>query len=166
MSNPASCPLDRVSISLIESGCAAKIIAAADQGLRPTLVHAYACRVEVDGGRVFAILARSQSRPVLERLATSRRIALVVCHIETYQTVQIKGDDANVYEPTAEERLSAAAYCAEFVRFASSLGYPAPVMAAHMACSPDDAIGVQFTVNRAFIQTPGPSAGQPLGGRV
>lgn len=166
MPNPASCPLDATSISLIESGCAAKIIAAADQSLRPTLAHAYACRVEAHSGRVYAILARSQSRPVLERLAATRRISLVACHIESYQTVQIKGDDARAYEPTAEERDSAAAYCAEFVRFAGTLGYPAPVMAAHMSCAPDDAVGVQFTVSRAFIQTPGPAAGQPLGGHA
>lgn len=156
-------PLDASSIELIESGCAAKIIAAADRSLCPSLTHAYACYVEADRAVVRVILARSQSRPLLDRVAANGRVALVVCHIESYQTVQIKGDDARLYEPTPEEQLAGAAYCAEFVRFTATLGYPAPVIGAHMACPPEDAVGLRFTASQAYVQTPGPSAGQPIG---
>jgi len=158
-------PLDAASVALVESLHAAKVIATADAGRRGTLVHAYACRFDPARQHVTAILARSQSTALLESLCRDRRVALVVCDIATYQTVQLKGFDAEVLEPTDADRQAAIDYCAGFVNFSITLGFPRAPMTAHMECRTEDAIGVGFTVSQAFVQTPGPTAGQPLGVR-
>ena len=93
-------PIDDASIALIESGQAAKVFADAAEGnRRATLVHAYACRVDPDRRRVPVTLDRAQAGPYWPHLSSSRRVALVACHIETLKSLQLKGDDAQVVVP-------------------------------------------------------------------
>jgi hypothetical protein len=155
--------LEAQSVSLIESCESAKLIATADAQLRGTLAHAYACSVLADGRCVRATISRSQSAPLLAALRASTRVALVVCHIESYQCLQLKGRDARLVEPSEAIARSASEYCKGFARFSAVLGYPADVMQAHAACAPEDTVAIKFTVDEAFIQTPGPAAGRPLG---
>ncbi|MBL8200664.1 MAG: hypothetical protein JNK40_06805 [Chromatiales bacterium] len=157
--------LDDTSVALVESTHAAKVVAVPGPALRATLVHAYACRVGPDRQRVTVTLDRSQAAPVLVALGTSRRIALVACHIGSLQSLQLKGDDARFVDVTDADRRSAAALGEEFARFGATLGYGEAMMRAHMACRPGEVMALEFTVRQAFIQTPGPSAGQPLAGR-
>ncbi len=77
-------------------------------------------------------------------------------------TVQLKGDTAAIVKATDADRRDATRYCDEFVAYAASLGYPQPVMRAHMHCPPDQAVVVRFAVRLGFNQTPGPAAGRPL----
>ena len=154
--------LDDASVELIESARSAKLVAAADRSLQAGGVHAYACRVAPDRSVITVVLSRSQSATVLDSIAATRRIALVACHIKSYQTVQLKGDDAIILPPTDADRQAVVDYCRGFVEYTTELGYDGAAMRAHMACERDDAIVVRFTGRRAFNQTPGPSAGQPL----
>lgn len=154
--------IDEATAALFESGHAAKLIGVADADRRGTLVHGYACRVDPDRRRIAVTLGRSQAAPVLKALAGTRRITLVACHIRTFKSLQVKGEDARLVETSAADREATVAHCAEFARYAASLGYDAAVMRAHMDCSPEDVVTVAFTLGQAFVQTPGPSAGQPL----
>lgn len=154
--------LDDASIALVESSHAAKVIAAPGAALRATLVHAYACRVDPDRRRVTVTLDRSQAGPVFAALAISGRIALVACHIETLQSLQLKGHDACLVDVTDEDRRAAVTHGDEFARFGATLGHGEAMMRAHMACRAGEVAGLVFTVQQAFVQTPGPAAGQPL----
>lgn len=154
--------LDEASVALIESSHAAKLIAVASQSRRATLVHAYACRVDPDRRRVTVTLDRSQAAPLLEPLAAGNRVALVACHIETFQSLQLKGDDARLVDATDAERQAAVAHGEEFARFGATLGHGEAMMKAHMSCRAGEVVSLVFTVRQAFVQTPGPSAGQPL----
>lgn len=156
--------LDDASVAIIESPQAAKLVAAADASLLSSGVHAFACRVAPDRSGIAVVLSRSQSAVVLDNIAANRRIALVACHIKTYQTVQLKGDDALIHPPSEAERQAVVDFCRGFVEYAVTLGYDRDAMRVHMACDPHDAVVVRFTGRRAFNQTPGPSAGQPLPG--
>ncbi len=164
--SPDSPAIDADSATLIESSHAAKLLAAADSGLLATGVHVYACQVSSDLRSVSVVLAGAQSRPVLANILATRRVALVACHIKSYKTVQVKGDDAQVIATTDDLRRAAVNYCEEFAHFAAGLGYPFATMRAHIDCRPEDAVVVRFTGRRAFNQTPGPAAGQPLAARA
>ena len=154
--------IDDASVALFESGRAAKLIGAADDNRRGTVVHAYACRVDPDRRRITVTMGRSQAAPVLNALAGNRRITLVACHIQTFKSLQVKGEDARLVETSPADREATVAHCNEFALFARSLGYDEAVMRAHMECAAEDVIVVAFTLGQAFVQTPGPTAGQPL----
>jgi hypothetical protein len=159
----ASAPLlDDASIALVESAHAAKVLAVVAADGRATLVHAHACRFDRARQQVLATVGRSQALPVLDALRATRRVAFVACHIDTFRSLQLKGDDAELVEPTLADCASAAAHGVEFAAFGASLGHDAAVMRAHMQCRADDVVAVAFTVRQAFVQTPGPGAGQPL----
>lgn len=154
--------LDDASLALIRSSHAAKAIAVADGQPRATLTYAYSCQVDVASARVVAVIGRSQSDPVLAAIRAGGKVALVVSDIETFQSLQVKGDGARIIDLDAGERERLVAHCQAFAAFAETIGYDPAVIAAHMGCRADDAIGIEFTLRQAFIQTPGPSAGQPL----
>jgi hypothetical protein len=154
--------IDEATAALFESGHAAKLIGVAGVDRRGTLVHGYACRVAPDRRQITVTLGRSQADPVLQALAGTRRITLVACHIQSFKSLQVKGEDARLVDTSPADREATVAHCAEFARFAASLGYDAAVMRAHMDCAPEDVVTVAFTPAQAFVQTPGPSAGQPL----
>jgi len=158
----AQLQLDDASVALIESPHAATLLAAADSMLAPNGAQAFACRVAADRRAVQVVVAASQAEAVLANLAATRRVALVACHIRSYQTVQLKGDDAAIVAASDADRRDASRYCEEFAAYADSLGYPLPVMRAHMQCPPEQVVVVRFSVRHAFNQTPGPAAGEPI----
>lgn len=154
--------IDEASVALVESGHAAKLFAAVGADLRATLVHAYACSVDSARQRVSVTLDRRQAAPLLAVLPGSGRVTLVACHIQTLESVQVKGDGAQLAEATAAERAAAVAHGETFARFGATLGHREAMMRAHMGCRAPDVVTVRFTIRQAFVQTPGPRAGQPL----
>lgn len=156
--------LDEASVAMIQSPQSAKLVAAADSALLASGAHAYACRVAPDRRSIAVVVSRTQSAVVLDSIAVTRRVALVACHIRTYQTVQVKGDDALIQPAGAADRQALEDFCRGFVEYSASLGYERDAMRVHMFCDPADAVVVCFTARRAFNQTPGPAAGQPLAG--
>jgi hypothetical protein len=159
---PVTLTLDTDSIALVESAHSAKAIAMATAGCRATLTHAYAARVAPDQRRVTVTVDRTQAGPVLAALEQGRRIAMVATDVRSFRSVQLKGDDACLVEPSADDRARAAAHGAEFARIAAEVGFEEQVIRAHMHCCAAEVIAIAFTVSQAFIQTPGPMAGQPL----
>ena len=154
--------LDDASIALIQSSHAAKVLAVADRHRRATATYAYTCRVDAASGRVLAAIERGQAAPVLAALETGGRVTLVACDIETFRSLQVKGDGARVVALGPAEREDVAAHCREFARFSAEVGYDPAVTLAHMGCRADDAVCIEFTLRQGFVQTPGPTAGQPL----
>lgn len=162
MSTTPKLQLDAASVALVESAHAAKLLGASGGGQRGTLTHAYACRVAPDGRQVTVTVARSQSAPLLAALERDRRVALVVCHVQSLTTLQLKGSDARLVEVGPAERAAAVAHGEEFARFGGSVGYDARMLRVHMDCTAEDVLGIAFSLDQAFVQTPGPRAGQPL----
>lgn len=154
--------LDDASIALVESPHAAKVLAVVAADGRATLVHAHACRFERAGQQVIATVEGAQAVPVLEALQATRRVALVACHIQTFRSLQLKGDDARRVEPTPQDCAAAVDHGVEFAAFGATLGHDPAMMRAHMQCRAADVVAIAFTVRQAFVQTPGPGAGQPL----
>jgi hypothetical protein len=86
--------LDDASVALVESPHAAKVLAVVAADGRATLVHADACQFERTRQLVIATDA-TQAMPAIEALQSTRRDALVACHIQTFRSLQVRGDDAD-----------------------------------------------------------------------
>ena len=57
-------------------------------------------------------------------------------------------------------------HCETFVAEVCSLGYTEALIRAYLWFDPQDICAVKFTPKEAFVQTPGPRAGEPLKGGV
>jgi hypothetical protein len=67
-------------------------------------------------------------------------------------------------ELDAIDREIMAAHGASFIEDIRQIGFRDPFASAMVAAQREEAVGVVFTPREAFVQTPGPSAGQPLRG--
>ena len=102
--------IDAASVELIESSHAVKLCASADARHFATGAHAFASRVTPDRRVVITMLARSQSPGLLRCIEATGRIALTACHIKSYRTVQLKGEDARLFEPDDADRAATIAF--------------------------------------------------------
>lgn len=131
----------------------------------PSVVRAYGCRVAPDRGTVTVFLAVAHSQAVLGDLRAGRGIAVVFSRPTTHQTMQLKGARADIAPLSDGDRERMRAYGLSFGEEVGSVGFSAAFQHAIMAGTEAEAVAVSFTPTAAFEQTPGPSAGQPLGAK-
>ncbi|MGQ9367908.1 hypothetical protein [Azospirillum sp. ST 5-10] len=138
------------------------VVSSSDRANRPVLSRALACRVEPDGRRVGLLLSASASAALLDAVAETGRLAVVVTRPSTHRSVQLKGEDARVVPPTAGALDAVAHHVGPFVRDLESIGFEEPFVRTLMACDPADLAALVFTPSAGFDQTPGPKAGDAL----
>jgi hypothetical protein len=136
--------------------------AACRPGGFPALARAAGCRVSADRRSVTVLFGAAAAADVIEGVRRSGAIAVVFSEPPTHRTLQWKGGDALVLPPEAGDAALAERYRDAFAAVLASLGYPAAMGRALVACAPDDLVTVRFTPSAAFLQTPGPHAGEPL----
>jgi hypothetical protein len=88
-------------------------------------------------------------------------VAVVFSEPSTHRTVQVKGIDAEVAPCGPDDAGLAQQYLRGFVDEISQLGFAADV-AQTMLSYGDGLMAVHFSIDAAFEQTPGPSAGEAL----
>jgi hypothetical protein len=110
--------------------------------------------------RVFLAVAHA---PVLLRdLRAGGAVAAVFSLPATHETLQLKGTGAQVIALTSDDYARMRAYRREFRVALCQLGYRDAFADAVVPLVEDEAVGVVFRPVAAFVQTPGPSAGEPL----
>jgi len=137
-------------------------VATRDAANRPTLTRALGCRVSPDRRRVTLFISVPRSEELLRDLRANGTIAVVFSRPTTHQTIQLKAGDAAIVALEDGDRALMAAYGASFVEEIRQIGYRDPFASAMVSALDEDAVGVVFTPTAAFVQTPGPAAGQPL----
>jgi len=142
----------RVSISV--ASCSRECV--------PTLARGYGCRVAPDRRSVTVFLALPQSEPLLADLRAGGAIAVVFSRPTTHQTIQLKGTQARVVPLEDGDRALMRAYGQSFSGEVRAIGYRDPFASAIVSLVEEEAVGITFTPTAAFVQTPGPTAGQPL----
>ena len=130
----------------------------------PTLVRAHGCRVSPDRRRVTVFLSAPRSRALLKDIRDNGRIAVVMSRPSTHQTIQLKGTDAAAGPLEDGDRVIMAAYEDSFVQELVEIGYQEAFARAVVSGQSEEVVAVTFTPVEAFVQTPGPGAGQRLGG--
>jgi hypothetical protein len=144
------------------SGGVSISLASADACGIATLCRVLGCRFD-DGGRVLNLMVdRDQAAQALANIRATGRVAVAFSQPSTHRTVQFKGRDARVVDPTATDldlcRAHARAFAAEIEPFGWSREYVDALLHVRDA----QVLCVRFTPDAAFQQTPGPGAGTRL----
>jgi hypothetical protein len=162
-------PTSRISTMVVSSKWAAFIqsgvsivIGSRDLENMPCVTRGLGCRIAADGSRVTILVAKSQSRPVLDAMRASRAICVVFSLPSTHTTIQLKGKDAAPSRVLAGDPLIVDRHSDAFAADAATLGYSKLGIRTLLWCDPADLVAITFTPQSAFLQTPGPQAGEPL----
>ncbi len=157
--------LDEASAGFIESGIAIYASSRTDGNI-PVMGRAEGCRVSADRRTVTLLFSTASVSELLGELRKNGQIAAVFSQPGTLQTIQLKGNDAALVSPQKSDVKLIERHCEAFVAGVCPLGYSEPLVRAFMWFDPADISGVSFTPREAFVQTPGPRAGEPLKGGV
>jgi hypothetical protein len=161
MATRAALPQDL--LAMIARGVSVNV-ASRDASLRPSLMRAVGSDISSDGSLVTVYLARSQSRQLIQDIASTGQLAVVFSEPATHRTVQLKAGSATHRPATEADRPLLARYLGSMEHEIGRVGYPPVVTRAMLAHKLEDVVAVTFTPEQAFDQTPGPQAGRRLGG--
>lgn len=100
---------------------------------------------------------------VLNNLRDNGAIAMVATRPTTHAALQLKGKVIKIAPMTMDERAAMEAHQISFIAELSSLGY-APELIRALLDSGEECLAVHFEPAQIFNQTPGPRAGEKLGG--
>ncbi|KQT14111.1 hypothetical protein [Ramlibacter sp. Leaf400] len=141
------------------------IVGSRDEALRPSLMRAVGSEVATDGASITVFLARSQSRQLLQDIASTGHVAAVFSEPSSHRTVQLKARQASIRAATEADRPALDSYLASMEHEIERVGYTRVMARAMLAHRLEDLVAVTFTPEQAFDQTPGPRAGSTLGSR-
>jgi hypothetical protein len=128
----------------------------------PTLARAIGCRVSPNRQKVTLFFHGPQAESLLASVRSTRTIAAVFTQPSTHTSIQLKGVDAAEGAVRSAHVDVANRSADAFVAETTPLGYPEDVLRAVLWFDPKDLVAVNFTPVLAFLQTPGPRAGEPL----
>jgi hypothetical protein len=129
---------------------------------RPALARAAGCRVAEDKSRLTVYVARANNQTLLDNLRSNRCVAVVFSRPSSHRTIQFKGIDASIRDVTAEDQDVIRAYLESFRLELSDVGFPPAFCQAILPPAESAYLGISFTADRAYSQTPGPDAGKKL----
>jgi hypothetical protein len=130
--------------------------------LVPSVTRAVGARLSPDRSRVTVLVRPSQGEEFLADVRATGHIAVVFSEPSSHRTVQLKGEDALVEAPVPGDAAIAERHRAEFSKCLADLGYSPDLGRLLLEGAANDLAAVAFTVMAAFVQTPGPAAGQAL----
>ena len=150
--------LDPEYSAFVQSGVAIDV-AGRDAHNVPVVARALACRVSADRQRVTVFLSGTSSTRFLNAVESTGAVAAVFCHASTVRSVQLKGSDAALVPSCAEDRGLIQAATEGFVADVVALGLPESLARLEVSHDVADLVALAFTIDAAFVQTPGPKAG-------
>jgi hypothetical protein len=149
-------------MDLMESGEVSLYVAGCSAQLRPCAARGLGCRVSRGTSSVTTWVSRPAAPALIDDITSNGRVAVVVSHIETCKTFQLKAVDAEITGLDAADHARIADYHDAFIKYAMSIGYPEPMLRSMMQYRFDKLAAVVFSPNSVFAQTPGPGAGAPV----
>jgi hypothetical protein len=138
------------------------IVGSRDAAGRPSIMRAVGSDLAPDGDAVTVYLCRSQSRQLLQDIASTGHVAVVFSEPATHRTVQLKSTLASLRPAQDADRPVLARYLASMEHEIQRVGHPPSVTRTMLAHRLEDVVAVSFAPALAFDQTPGPRAGSPL----
>tara|TARA_R110001599_G_scaffold309251_2_gene516209 strand:- start:334 stop:855 length:522 start_codon:yes stop_codon:yes gene_type:complete len=141
------------------------IVGACGLDLRPSLMRAMGSAVDADGHTVTVYLSRSQSRELLQDIASTGRLAVVFTQPHSHRAVQLKAGHARIRSADVSDAPALARYVASMEEELALIGFGTDFTRTLFSQPLEDMVAVSFEPEEAFDQTPGPKAGAPLGKR-
>ncbi len=143
---------------IIEAGVAVAV-ATADAAGRPHLNTGWGPRIGPEGMTASVFVDRARMTPTADDIETTRRIAMTVGDPISYRSIQLKGTAIAVADADDEDREWVRRHREAFLVSIALIGDP-PNVGRNMWT--EDVVRIDFRVEQAFDQTPGPDAGRPL----
>jgi hypothetical protein len=137
-------------------------VSSRDANNMPTLVRGFGCRVAESGQRVTVYVPQMSGQRLLQSLAGHGMIAVVCSRPSTHEALQLKGVDAKVADLDAGDHQTVRNCFESFLVELKTLGYSDHFVNAVRSLMDEGVVAVTFTPSAAFVQTPGPQAGQSL----
>ena len=112
--------------------------------------------------RMRLLLPRPGNEALLAMVERGAGIAVTFSQPVTHRSIQVKGSRAVVTMPDEGDRLEAVRQSQGMRWELVEVGYPPAFAEAFCSVDPDTVVAVDFTLEAAFVQTPGPGAGAEL----
>jgi hypothetical protein len=128
----------------------------------PAMSRAVGCRTSGNRQKVTLLFSRPQAESLTNSISSTGAIAAVFSEPSTHVSIQLKGSDAALTAPRALDLQVFKRYTEAFVKEVVPLGYPEETIRALFWADPADLVAVTFAPTAAFLQTPGPRAGECL----
>jgi hypothetical protein len=144
--------------ALIESDPAVTV-STRSSDLFPHGVRAWGPRVSTDGRSIEVFIDRPNSGRCVEDLQDNGRIAACFVHIQTLQSLQLKGRCVEIGDPATEDWAWIERHRAAFTEATASIGF-IPEMVRNMWST--QVVKLRFVIEELFDQTPGPNAGKAI----
>lgn len=155
--------LDEINAGFIAGGVSINACSRTNENV-PVMGRVAGCRVSPDRRTATLFFSAACAHELIEGVRQSRQIAVVFSRPSSAQTIQLKGEDAVVVPPEKQDLQLLEEHLETFVTEVSPLGYAEALLRAYLWFDPADICAVTFTPREAFVQTPGPRAGEPLKG--
>ena len=153
--------LSKDHAAFIESGVSI-VVASRDSQNRPFVGRAAACHVAA-GGRIKIFLSRRKYPFLLDAIRRTGAIAASFSEPSTNKSLQIKGTGAELAELEPGDADLIAGHLDLFAADVERIGLRGALPRTILAAAPEDIQAILFVPAVAFIQTPGPVAGNRIG---
>ena len=140
------------------------VVTAASRDARnvPSVCIAAGRRIADDRRRITIFVCPARAGTLVADAAATGALAVVFCEPASNRTLQVKGFDA-VVEPLADgDAALLAAYAEAMIPVYTAVDAPAAHARSVLGCPGGELVAISFTPAAAFVQTPGPRAGEPL----
>ena len=152
--------LDSSLLDFLESDVAI-LVASVDSANKPVITRGFGVRVSDDCTELTVFLTDKQSAEVLKNVTLTGRIALTVAKITSYESFQVKGQNAREVGLSLKDERYIASYLEGAKMEMTRVGVlPEHAAALFKSRETQKLVGVKFTVAAVYCQTPGPGAGE------
>jgi hypothetical protein len=153
--------LSKEHVAFVESGVSV-VLASRDSQNRPFLGRASGCHVAADG-RIKIFISRRKYPFLLDAIRRTGAVAASFSEPSTNKSLQIKGAGAQLAELDPGDIDRIADHLNLFAADVERIGLRAALPRTVLAAAAEDLQAVVFVPAVAFIQTPGPVAGNQIG---
>ena len=127
----------------------------------PVAGRALGCRID-GAGRVRVFLRQATNRPLLDAVRAGGGLSASFSKPKTHRTIQLRAARAEVGGLEREDGVLVETQAAAFRDELIDVGYTLSFATIYLAFDPDELASLGFVPEEAFVQTPGPSAGDVL----
>lgn len=158
---PASVALTQDDAAFIQSGLSI-LVAACGGESGPLPGFANGCVVDpARAGEVRLLLCRHLNAGVVAACANGSAVAATFANL-AHRSLQLKASRSHVRAPEPGDLAALARQSALYRDWLQLVGFGDDYCALFAGYVPDDIVAIAFRPEQAFIQTPGPQAGEPL----
>lgn len=161
MPSPAAPVIDAQQAAFLQQGVS--ITACSCNADKVTsIARVFGCKLSSDLRHITLYLSRIQAAAILADVKANGAIAVVFSEPPTHRTIQLKGKDARITDPDDDAWTIVEKHNEEFAQSLLPIGFTREFTHALLACPESELIGISFSPDAAFSQTPGPKAGENL----